>query len=198
LNWLDIVLIVMGIGGLAAGIKIGLFQALLVTVGMVLGVIAAAQISEPLAQSLTDTVGNESLASGVAYAIILVAILTTALILGGVVKKALGALFLGWLDNIGGAALGLATGALAGAALLAVLARLAFLIPEEIPNVGRIEIDAREKLEETLVESDLVPYYLDAYQGLPANAIGSIPGDFEAALDELQERIDAAKPRTTT
>lgn len=198
MNWLDIVLIVMGIGGLAAGIKIGLFQALLVTVGMVLGVIAAAQISEPLAQSLTDTVGNESLASGVAYAIILLAILTTALILGAVVKKTLGALFLGWLDNIGGAALGLATGALAGAALLAVLARLAFLIPEEIPNVGRIEIDAREQLEETLVESGLVPYYLDAYLVLPANAIGSIPGDFEAALDELQEKIDAAKPRGAT
>ena len=192
MNWLDIVLIVLGLLGLVVGIKMGLLQAIFLVGGMIVGVIIAAQISGPLADALTDSVGNESLASAIAYGIILIAIVTVSQIIVAVIKKMLAVLFLGWIDRMGGAALGLAAGAVAGAALLAIFARLAFLIPEDIPNIGSIDIDAREKMEEALTDSGLIPYYLDAYRGLPANAIGSIPGDFEVALEELQARIDAA------
>ena len=60
-----------------------------------------------------------------------------AQVLGRLVRMVFKVLFLGWIDNLGGAALGTFGGFLVGAAIVAILARLTFLVPD---GLGPVEV----------------------------------------------------------
>lgn len=107
-------------------------------------------------------------------------------------RKTLDKLLLGWVDMAGGAILGLGSGVLAGVAIIAMVARLTFLVPEHIPGIGE-RIEAREQMKAGLVDSELVPYYLDGLFAMPGDTIGMIPDDFEQALREADRRITERK-----
>ena len=202
MNWFDIILIVVGVIFLSIGVKVGLFRAVFMVAGMVIGLLLAAQISSPVAEELTDSVGSDSTTTVITYAIVLGVTFLVAqiigqvlrkigqlLFLGCILRKAVTLLLLGWVDSLGGAALGAATAILVGIGIIAIIARLAFLVPDDLPSViGQVEV--RDSIEDALVGSTLVPYYIDATDALPGNALGLIPGDFERALDELERKID--------
>ena len=189
MNWFDIILIVVGVIFLSIGLKVGLFRAVFMVVGMIIGLLLAAQISGPLAEALTDSVSSDSTATVIAYAIVLGVTFLVAQMIGQVLRKIVQLLFLGWVDSSGGAALGAASAILVGVGIIAIIARLAFLVPDDLPSViGQVEV--RDRIEEALVGSTLVPYYIDATDALPGDTLGLIPGDFERALDELERRID--------
>ena len=192
MTWLDIVLIVLGALGLLVGLKLGLLKAVLLVGGGILGLILAAQISQPLASGLTDSVGDDSVATVIAYAIVLVVVIAAALVAAAILRKTLDKLLLGWVDMAGGAILGLGSGVLAGVAIIAMVARLTFLVPEHIPGIGE-RIEAREQMKAGLVDSELVPYYLDGLFAMPGDTIGMIPDDFEQALREADRRITERK-----
>ena len=190
MNWFDIVLIVVGVISLTLGLKVGVFRAVFMVGGSIVGLLLAAQISGPLADLLTDSVGSDSIATVIAYTVVLISVMVTAQVLGGILRRIAKLLLLGWADSLAGAALGAVAGVLAGMGIVAVVARLAFLVPEDIPGVGDI-VEVRADIEKALVGSTLVPYYVDATDALPANALGLIPADFKSALDELDRRIEA-------
>ena len=189
MNWLDIVLIVLGVLALSFGIRVGMFRAVFLLGGLIVGPLLAAQISGPLAEALTDSVDNDSIATVVAYAIVLVGVVLIAQIAGAILRRIASMLFLGWADSLGGGVLGAGAGVLLGIALILAMARFTFLIPESIPGIGE-RIEVRAALEEALVESTLVPRYIDGADWLPGDTLGLIPGDFESALEELERRID--------
>ncbi|MCI0768674.1 MAG: CvpA family protein [Chloroflexi bacterium] len=189
MNWLDgavmAAAVVMGL----LGLKLGLLRAVFMAGGVVAAVILAAQISEPLAAWLTENVRSESLASVIAYGVVFTVVVAVAWFAGWFVGRVMRLLFLGWVDSIGGALLGVGAGLLAGGALIAVLARFAFMVPtSDLERIGEIlaDIDVRENLKGALVDSKLVPGYLEVRDRLPGDVFGMIPGDYDAAFEALE------------
>lgn len=188
MNWLDgVIIAVVVIGGLI-GYRIGLLRGLFFAVGALAGFIFAAQASEPLAGLLTNSVNSDSIATVVAYGIFAAAVLIVtqmaARFVGGVMRF----LFLGPLDSVGGAFVGAFAALVVGGAAIAILARLAFLVPDTpLDSLGPIPV--REKIRDTLVASSVAEMYVDIVSGLPGSALGMVPGDFTAVFDVLDQEI---------
>ena len=74
-----------------------------------------------------------------------------------------------------------------------MMARLASDLPKEIEVVDLEGIDRTELqtgLNDSLIESALVPAYLEARRSIPGDAMGFVPDDFDAALDILEAQIN--------
>lgn len=124
MNWLDIVIIVVVAASALGGLIIGLISAAFSLAGIIVGIILAGRYYLPFSQQL-GFIPSESAARIVAFAIILVGVLLIAMLLAFVLRRLLSAIKLGWLDRLGGAVLGLFTGTLVCAALLAMWANFA-------------------------------------------------------------------------
>jgi uncharacterized membrane protein required for colicin V production len=188
LNWLDGVIIALIVIGALMGYRIGVLRGLFLAVGVLVGFILAAQASEPLADLLTNSVKSDSLATVIAYgiiaAIVLIVTQMAARFVGGVMRF----LFLGPLDSLGGAFLGAFAALVIGGATIAILARLAFLVPDlPVENLGPVSV--REKISDTLIGSNMAELYIDIQDALPASALGMIPGDFHAVFEVLDQQI---------
>jgi len=118
MNWLDVVIIVSIAVATVSGLGIGIIKAALSLAGLIIGVILAGQYYMPLAGQLSIT--QAGLAQVVAFAIILVVVMVTASVLAFLLKKVAAAIMLGWLNRLGGAALGLVVGSVFCGAILAI------------------------------------------------------------------------------
>ena len=118
MNWLDIVILVPLVIAALIGLKIGLIKAVLSLAGVVVGVILAGRFYMPLSEQLTF-IPQAGVAKIVAFAIILIGVMVIAAILARLLKWAASIMMLGWVNRLGGAALGLLLGAIAFGALLA-------------------------------------------------------------------------------
>ena len=188
MNWLDGVIIALIVIGALIGFRIGVLRGLFLAAGVLVGFIVAAQASEPLAGVLTNSVGRDSVATVIAYgiiaAIVLIVTQKAARFAGGVMRF----LFLGPLDSVGGAFLGAFACLVIGGAAIAVLARLAFLVPDlPLESLGPVQV--RDEIRDTLVESNIAEMYVDIRNALPASALGLIPGDFDTVFDVLDQQI---------
>lgn len=119
MNWLDIVLLVVLVITAVMGLKMGLIKAVLMVVGIIVGVVLAGQFSGPLGERMTF-ISSAGVAKGVAFAIIMLAVLAAAAIAAALLTWATKLVMLGWVNRIGGAILGLFLGAFFCGALLAM------------------------------------------------------------------------------
>lgn len=122
MNWLDIVILVMLVVPAFTGLRAGIIKVALSLAGLILGVVLAGRFYEPLSGKLTFIPG-ESLANIAAFAIILIAVMLVAGIVASVLKLMVSAVMLGWVNHLGGAALGLVLGAIFAGVLLAAWAK---------------------------------------------------------------------------
>jgi membrane protein required for colicin V production len=119
MNWLDIVILVVLAIAVVTGLKMGLIKAVLLVVGIIVGVVLAGHYSGSLGERLTF-ISSEGVAKGVAFAIIMLAVLAAAAIAAALLTWATRLVMLGWVNRLGGAILGLFLGALFCGALLAM------------------------------------------------------------------------------
>jgi membrane protein required for colicin V production len=119
MNWLDIVILVALAIAVLIGLKFGLIKALLLLAGIIVGVVLAGHYSVPLAERLTF-ISSAGVAKGVAFAIIMIAVLAVAAIVAGLLTWAAKLVMLGWVNRLGGAVLGLFLGAFFCGGLLAM------------------------------------------------------------------------------
>jgi membrane protein required for colicin V production len=119
MNWLDIVILIVIAAATFGGLFIGLIASGLSLVGIIVGIIVAGHYYLPFSQQL-GFIPEEKVAQIVAFAIILVGVMLVALALALVLRWALSLVKLGWIDRLGGAVFGLATGALFCGAVLAI------------------------------------------------------------------------------
>jgi membrane protein required for colicin V production len=119
MNWLDIVILVVLAIAVVTGLKMGLIKAVLLVVGIIVGVVLAGHYSGPLGERLTF-ISSEGVAKGVAFAIIMLAVLAAAAIAAALLTWATRLVMLGWVNRLGGAILGLFLGAFFCGALLAM------------------------------------------------------------------------------
>jgi membrane protein required for colicin V production len=115
MNWLDIAIIIVLILAAISGWRAGLVPGVLVLLGIALGILLAGRYGEPLGSSL---VGNSPYAPWLGLAIILGLALLIAWFLGVFLQGVVHLLWLGWLDRLGGVAMGVALATLFLAALL--------------------------------------------------------------------------------
>ena len=198
MNWLDIVITVTWISGLFLGWRMGLFGAVFAAGGAVVGVFLAARFSDNIADLLTDSVSSDTLATVIAYVVILAVVFTAAQILRTILIEGLKRVAMGWVDPVGGMVLGLTAGFLLSGAIVTVMARYSTDLPNGLSENEATMIllersDLQQNMRNTLVDSSLVPVYLDAKDSLPGYALSPIPEDFWWALNILEMEIDVAE-----
>jgi len=117
MNWLDIVIIVLLAVPAFLGLKAGIIKALFTVAGAVIGVVLAGRFSDSFGGMLTF-VSDPGTARVIAFAIILIAVMIIATIAARMVKWALSAVLMGWINHLGGAILGLFLGFVFSGAVL--------------------------------------------------------------------------------
>lgn len=190
LNWLDTTVLVLFAITTVIGLTSGFLRTVLGIVGVVLGLVLAPRISGVIEGPLASFIGSQMLAAVLSYIIVLVVITVAAAIIGNILRKIIGALFLGWADHAAGAALGLIGGMFIGLAVIAVIARLAFFVPADNPLPPGASPQAEAafaSLEKALVRSALVPLYLATRSAMPGKMQALVPGAFAEALDTLEQ-----------
>jgi membrane protein required for colicin V production len=107
MNWLDIVILVgAGILGFI-GFRFGLLKIAALFVGICVGIVIGSRFSDEVARVLLRWIDDPAVARIAAYAVILGVSLLAAVILAAVLRKVLEAVALGWLDKVGGLAVGI-------------------------------------------------------------------------------------------
>lgn len=156
MNWLDIIIIVLIIIPTFIGLKVGIIKSILSLAGVIIGIILAGQYHASLGEHLTF-ISSASLAGIVAFAIILVAVMIVAAVLGSVLQWITKVVMLGWINRLGGAAFGFIMGALFCSTILATWAK--FLGAEGL-----------------LAESSLAALLLDYFPVI----LALLPGEFDS------------------
>lgn len=119
MNWLDIVILVVVAIATFIGLRIGIIKAALSLAGIIVGIFLAGRFYVPLAERLTF-ISQESIAQGVAFAIILIVVMIIAGLLAAFLKWIASVVMLGWVNRLGGAVFGLVLGVILCSALLAL------------------------------------------------------------------------------
>ena len=152
----------------------------------------AGQLADDVAAALTESVSSDTIVTALAYAILVGGAIAAAMVARNITKKVLSLVLLGWVDSLGSLALGLVAGVLLAGALITFSARYSQDLPEGGLAGTLVEMTGIQgNINDALVESSLVPVWLDVVDAIPASALGLIPGDFNRALEELELRIEA-------
>ena len=121
MNWLDIVIIVVVVALGIAGLRQGMIRTVFGIAGLIGGIFLAGRYYDEAAARLFPSGavwGNIA-----AYAIILIATLIVAGVIGWLLAKLINFAALGWLDRVMGFILGVVIGGLLFAAILAIVVK---------------------------------------------------------------------------
>jgi membrane protein required for colicin V production len=122
MNWLDILIIVAALLLGFVGLRQGIIRTVFGIAGLIGGIVLAGRYYGALAGVLSP--GGAIWASVAAYAIILIATLVVAGLVGHFIAKLVSLAALGWLDRLIGFLLGVFVGLLSSAAALAIVAKI--------------------------------------------------------------------------
>jgi membrane protein required for colicin V production len=159
MNWLDAVLIILGIISLLGGLKTGLIKSIIPLAGLIIGLFLALRYYEPFGE-LMSFLPQPTVAKWVAFAIILIAILLIAGGLARLLSWGVSSLMLGWLDHLLGAIWGLLFGAVIYAALLTIWVKF----------MGETAV---------ITGSPIATFLMDHFPSV----LGLLPDEFEMVLD---------------
>jgi len=123
MGWLDIIVIVAVSVPVLIGFRTGLVKTVAPVAGTALAVLLALRFYGTLADRLSPWLESPTQCKVAAFAIIFVLVIVAALVLASLLRGLLSMVLMGWVDNLGGAVLGLAIGALVPAALLSLAIR---------------------------------------------------------------------------
>ncbi len=201
MNILDWVLLALFIVGALWGYKSGLIDGLLTLVAVYVAMVLSGQFAGRIVGLFTDSIESDALSTAIGYVVIFVLVFLVARIVGKIVRGTMTVLFLGWVDRLGGLALGLVAGLLIAGAVVTVLARFTYVFepPSGEGNVVQrtgerfLNEQARSKSDDQLVNSNLTEVIVEVRSALPGRSLGMMPDDFDAALDILEERIEENK-----
>jgi len=121
MNWLDIVIIVVAVLLGIVGLRQGIIKTVFGIAGLIGGIVLAGRYYDELAAVLSSS--GATWVNIAAYAIILIATLIVAGVIGRLVAKLVHFVLLGWLDRLVGCVLGVFIGGLLCAAFLAIVVK---------------------------------------------------------------------------
>ena len=167
MNWVDIIIIIVGVIFAWIGWKHGFIRTLLTIVGLIAGIAIAGQFKDSFADLLSPA--GAAWAKPVAFAIIVVIVLIAASIIGSIVRRILKLIMLGWLDKILGPIIGLLIGALLCAAIFTIILE------------GQVSLPGVGAVEDAITSSPLASLLIDHF-GL---ILGLLPGDIGDSVRQL-------------
>jgi len=121
MNWLDIVILAITIIFGLMGLRRGAIKTVFGIAGLIAGIVLAGRYYHHLATILSP--GGASWSGIAAYAIILVAALIIASIIGQLIAQLAHIILLGWIDRLIGFILGAILGSMLCAAVLAIVSK---------------------------------------------------------------------------
>ncbi len=198
MNALDWVLIAVFAAGALYGYRSGLVQSVLNLAGVFAAMYLSGRFATAVVSNFTEDVENEALTTAIGFVVIFIAVFIAAQIVGKSIRTALTVMPLGWVDRLGGIGVGIVIGLVLCGAVTTVGARYAYA-PDEpsgytsLPK--RVVEDylnkaGRDRVDQWLTESQVVPVLLDVREALPGEPLGMISGVMTTALDVLRERVD--------
>jgi len=149
LNGLDIVIIAIITISIAFGLKTGLIKRAFSLLAIVLGLSVASRTYLQSAGILENVIHNPNVCKGLSFAIVFILVAIAITVVGRLLKGMVNLLLLGWVDRIGGAALGLIGAAILFGAILLVITKF--------PIAG---------LENWIQDSQLAPLLIQFVQNL--------------------------------
>ncbi len=118
MNGIDIFLIVALVIPAFVGLKQGIIKAALSLAGLIIGVVLASNLYQPLSKVLAF-IPNKDVANIISFILILVCVIVISTVLARLLKSIASAMMLGWVNHVGGAIFGFFVGAILWSALLA-------------------------------------------------------------------------------
>ena len=195
-----------GIFVLAAlwGYKAGLVNLLVNTVAIYVGLFFSGLFAGRILSLIWDGVESKAISTAIGYVIIFIGVFLASRIAVSIINKTTKSFSsqMGWGNKLGGILIGLFAGILIAGGLMTAGARYTYSLPQRtanqstdsiqlmIENVARnyVEGSVREKLDNWLIESQIVPSLLN----LRGFVIEFAPDDFGVSLDILENRINKA------
>ena len=186
------------------GYKAGLVNLLVNTVAIYVGLFFSGLFAGRILSLIWDGVESKAISTAIGYIIIFIGVFLVSRIAVSIINKTTKSFSsqMGWGNKLGGILIGLFAGILIAGGLMTAGARYTYSLPQStanqstdsiqlmIENVARsyVEGSVREKLDNWLIESQIVPSLLN----LRGFVIEFAPDDFGVSLDILENRIDKA------
>ena len=197
MNWIDFILIGISLTSFIIGWRTGLLGAIFNTLGIIFGIILAGRFSDDIADLITGISKSDTVAIVISYAVIMVGTFLVAQLIKGYVKKVLSIFFMGWIDSAGGIVLGILAGSIVCGAILMTLARFSTDVTtvSNGDSLTTLLIESQrsglqESIHNSLLESTLVPIYVDVVLALPENALDVVPAEFRLVMEALDKDIN--------
>lgn len=156
MNWLDITIIVIVVVATFMGWRMGVLRAAATLVGLVGGVYLSSVYHQQAADVLGQFITNEQFATIAGYAVVFLLVMAAAFAIGGVIRRLLHLIFLGWVDGVAGAGVGFIVSVGVLMALLVPLRNSSlFGLGDTIQNssVANILVEASPQVEGMLPSS---------------------------------------------
>jgi membrane protein required for colicin V production len=118
MNIIDLALIVIILLSGLLGIYWGIIRQVISLAGVIAGIVVASRYGGEVAIALASFISDTSLAAVAGFVIVLVVVSGIAGVIGTLLHRFAGLLFLGWLDHLAGGVIGVLQGALVGTALV--------------------------------------------------------------------------------
>ena len=186
------------------GYKAGLVNLLVNTVAIYVGLFFSGLFAGRILSLIWDGVESKAISTAIGYVIIFIGVFLASRIAVSIINKTTKSFSsqMGWGNKLGGIIIGLFAGILIAGGLMTAGARYTYSLPQStanqstdsiqlmIENVARnyVEGSVREKLDNWLIESQIVPSLLN----LRGFVIEFAPDDFGVSLDILENRINKA------
>ncbi len=130
MSGLDIMIAVIVLIGLWRGFQVGLIKTAVGMVGWLIALVAATRLASSVAPQLSSLVENSVLQTGLAFLLVVVAILAIMHLLAFIFSSALKTLNLGVIDKMAGGVLGAAKNVLMVLVVLSISAPLLVQLPQ--------------------------------------------------------------------
>ena len=197
MNWLDILLTILLIGGLILGLRMGLIGALFIAAGVIAGWQIASHFADDLGAVTSGSAAADTVWTFVWYSLIFSAVSLFFGLALKIVRPMLSTSTAGTsdaVDKVGGIAVGAVLAALVCGAVITGLTRLAYDFDRPPGGAAAVHArDVREGLSAALAGSVFTRTYVEVVYNVPGDAMGFVPDDFETAVTILKGRIDAGR-----
>lgn len=164
MNWLDIAIILIVAGFVAAAYRAGLIREVITLLSVIAGIIIAGQLYDNLTADVLVFMDDRDVADAISFLVLFGAVYLFGQILAYTLKTGASLLMLGWANHIGGAFFGLLKGLIVAELLLIVFAAY--------PELG---------LDGAVGGSELAPYFVEDVDWVQ----WILPGNFDARVDEF-------------
>ncbi len=117
MNWLDVLIIITVVLAAFSGWRTGIVRSALMLAGIVVGIVLGGQLGGRVGEGLGQ-LGAPGGSRLLGFAVVFIFCVVASYVVGILARKVISTLLLGWIDSLGGLALGLVTSALGWTALI--------------------------------------------------------------------------------